>query len=457
MNGLTTLRAVPVLAATLIIGACASAPPAASVGTPGAPRYAEYPSPEIPATLAATDAVRARHADAWNALQAGNLRAATRGFTTVLEQAPDLYPAQTGLGFTYLAEAQYEDAQRWFAAALTADMAYLPAWVGQSDALLGLGRDAEAIRSMEHVLALDPGRDHVRTRLELVRFRLSQSLIDEGRRARDARRYDEAVRHFDQALALSPQSAMILRELTQVQVAAGRLEDAERYVRRMIEIDPRDAQGLALLGDVLEARGQYDDASQAYARATAIDPNPEWTTRTRELRERAEIAALPPEFARIATAATVTRADVAALVGIQLRDLVEAAPARATSVATDVRDHWAAPWILGVTRAGVMTTYPNHTFQPATIVRRGDLAVVVAELVRLAAGDNPRIDLPGWRAARPPLADVALANVFYLPASLAVASGTMTTDAQGRFNPTANATGADLDAAVTRIGQLIGR
>ncbi len=452
-----TLRAVPVLAAALVVGACASAPPASSVGTPAAPRFAEYPTPEIPASLVVSDAVRARHVEAWNALQAGDLRAASRGFDTVLKQAPDLYPAQAALGFVYLADAQYEQAQPWFAAALAADDTYLPAWIGQADALLGLGRDAEAIGSMERVLALDPQRDLVRTRLELVRFRSTQSLIDAGRQAREARQYDEAVRNFDQALALSPQSTMILRELTQVQMSAGQLESAERYARRMIAIDPRDGQAQALLGDVLEARGQYADASEAYARADALDPNPEWTTRTRELRERAEIAALPPEFGRIATAPTVTRADVAALVGIQLRDLIESAPARATSVATDVRDHWAAPWILGVTRAGAMTTYPNHTFQPATLVRRGDLAVVVAELVRLAADDNARIDLAGWRAARPTLADVALANVFYLPASLAVASGAMTTDSQGRFNPTANATGADLNAAVERIGQLIGR
>jgi hypothetical protein len=87
-------------------------------------------------------------------------------------------------------------------------------------------------------------------------------------------------------------------------------------------------------------------------------------------------------------------------------------------------------------------------------VRRADLASVAAELVRIAATGNPRVTLNTWQAARPALADIPAANVFFRPASLAVASGAMTTDADRRFNPTRPATGADLDAVVRRIAEL---
>lgn len=454
---LLTLRCAAVLLTAVFLGACTSTPPSSAISVPGAPRYADYPSPDIPAGLTVSDVVRTRHLNAWTALQAGDVRAASREYNAVLKLAPNLYPAQTGLGFTHLANRQYREAQPRFEAAIAANDRYLPAWVGQAEALLGLKRDTEAIAAMERVLALDPKRELVRSRLELVRFRVSQSSIEAGQKARAAGRYDEAVRQFDQALALSPQSTMILRELTQVQMSAERFDEAEAYARRVIQIEPREGEWQALLGDVLEARGRFADASDAYTRADRLEPNQDWRARSRDLRERAQMAALPPGFANLATAATITRADVAAYLGIRLNDLVDGAPARATTVATDLRNHWATPWILSATRAGIMTTFPNHTFQPGTTVRRGDLAAVVVELVRIAAANNPRVTLTAWQAARPTLTDVAPANVFYRPASLAVASGAMTTDADQRFSPTRPATGAELDAVVRRISALTAR
>ena len=99
------------------------------------------------------------------------------------------------------------------------------------------------------------------------------------------------------------------------------------------------------------------------------------------------MAAVPAEFREMPTAPTVTRAEVAALIGTRLGRLIEAAPKRVAAVATDVRTHWAAPWILPVTQAGVMEIQPNHTFQPAALVRRDNLAQIVGQLLALAAAE----------------------------------------------------------------------
>ncbi len=309
---------------------------------------------------------------------------------------------------------------------------------------------------MEHVLALDPGRDAVRTRLELVRFRRTQALIEAGRRAREAGRLDDAGRQLQEALALSPESTMILHELTLVETAAHEYDEAEAHAREAIRLEPRNAEWQAALGTVLEARGKLSEAAAAYARAVAIDPQPEWSVRSADLRERAERAALPPEFGRLRTATTVTRAQVAALIGIRLSDLIRRAPRRVAEVATDVRTHWAAPWILPVTGAGIMAIYPNHTFQPDQIVRRGDLATIVAGLVRLA-GSGPGSDVARWEQARPRFPDLPSSNLYYRAAALAVASGAMTAEAGGQFDATRPVTGAELDAAVARVAQLSGR
>jgi tetratricopeptide (TPR) repeat protein len=306
---------------------------------------------------------------------------------------------------------------------------------------------------MERVLMLDPRREAVRTRLELVRFRLTQSLIESSRKAKSAGRLDEAEKQLEQALVLSPQGTLILHELSLVEVAANHLDEAETHARKATEIEPREAEWQAALGAVLEQRGKFRDASAAYARAVAIEPKPEWRTRSAELREKADLAALPADFGNLPTAESITRAQVAVFVGIHLDTLIEGAPRRVTEVAIDVRTHWAAPWILPVTRAGVMTILPNHTFQPDTTMRRSDLAAVVAALVRLV-GSSHAADLARWQAARPRISDLPVTHVSYAAAALAVSAGAMKLDDAGRFQPTRQASGADLDAAVRRMAQL---
>ena len=452
----TWLRGTVAVALACAVSACAASRPAPGPATPSVPRFAEYPLPEIPAGLVVADDVRSRHLDAWARLQAGDLRTASREFSAILKQTPSMYPAETGLGFVLLAGQDYGEAAPRFAAAVVANDGYLPAWVGRAEALVGLGQDDEAIRALERVLALDPAREAVRPRLELLRVRLTQSALGAGQQARAAGRHDEAVAHFERALAQAPDSTMILNELTRGELAAGRLDRAEAHARRALAVEPREADWQALLGDVLEARGLLQDAAEAYGRAELLEPSDQWRTRLRELRERAVLAALPASFRAVTSAETVTRADVAAYIGIHLRDIVEGAPVRVTTVATDVRTHWAAAWILPVTRAGIMAVFPNHTFQPATVVRRGDLATVMATLVPIV-GATRQSDLTTWQAARPQFVDLPPSHVFYAASALAAAAGVMNADDAGRVNPTAPATGADLERAVQRIAALAGR
>lgn len=449
-------RAAVGLLCAVVASACATSRPAPVAGPPAAPRYAAYPTPDIPATLTVDAAVRLRHEGAWNRLQAGDLRAASREFSAILKEAPAFYPAEVGLGFVHLAGEDYEDAEPRFAVAASANAQYLPAWVGRAEALVGLGRDDEAIAALQRVLSLDPAREGVQPRLELLRFRTIQASLSSGQQARAAGRHDEAVAHFERALAQSPESTMILGELTRSEIALGRFDQAERHARRSMQIEPREADWQALLGDVLEARGDLLAAAEAYGRADLLEPDESFSNRGRELRERAELAALPESFRNLTSATSITRADVAAFVGLQLRELVASAPARVTTVATDIRTHWASSWILPVTRAGIMTVFPNHTFQPAAVVRRGDLASVMAVLVQLA-GAGRKTELAKWQVARPRFADLAVSNVFYRPSALVSAAGVMAPDAEGRFSPTRPATGAELEQAVRRIAAIAGR
>ncbi len=418
-----------------------------------APMFPDYAKPVVPAALVVAPDVRDRTLTAWIRLQSGDVRGAVRDYNEVLRRSPRFYPAETGLGLTALADRQFKTAAAWFRTALGRDERYVPAWRGLVEAELGAGRDEEAIAALERLLALDASREADRTRLELLRVRQTQTLLEAGGRAREAGRLDEAAGLLTRALALSPRSTAVLEALVQVEILRGQLDEAEAHARRAVVADATDASAHGALASVFAARGRQADAAAALARAAALDPA--WRDRAAAARARADEAAAPAEMRDLASRATVTRGQLAALIAARLRALVAQAPRRMPAVATDVRGYWAETSIVAVTQAGIMDVLANHTFEPMTVVRRADLARTVAALVALALAAKPD-QLSRWQGARPAFADLATSSLFYRPAALAVTAGAMTAGG-GRFEPTRAASGADVLAAIARIEELAGR
>ncbi len=166
------------------------------------------------------------------------------------------------------------------------------------------------------------------------------------------------------------------------------------------------------------------------------------------LREREALVKLPPQFAAIGTTSAVSRADVAALLGVRLAPLLSQTRSQAV-VVTDVRTNWARDWILEVVQAGVMETQPNYTFQPAAIMRRGDIAPIVARVLSLIAARYPSRARP-WQSAAPSISDVPPGHLSHQAASQAVAAGVMPLE-DGAFQLLRPVSGAE---AVEIVGRL---
>ncbi|GAB4122486.1 MAG: hypothetical protein Kow00104_06370 [Rhodothalassiaceae bacterium] len=87
------------------------------------------------------------------------------------------------------------------------------------------------------------------------RYRIaSEKLIVEGEALLGEGRDDEALKRFEAALVADPASIAALLQIGRLHEAQGRKEIALRYFRRAREIDPADraallAEGLALLRD----------------------------------------------------------------------------------------------------------------------------------------------------------------------------------------------------------------
>jgi tetratricopeptide (TPR) repeat protein len=438
--------------AAVVAGCATKVAPTAPASV--APKFPDFVFPAVPAPLDAAPA-RFNHQSGWQWLQAGDLKAADRNFSAALKTTPAFYPSEAGLGYVALARKEAKEAAEHFDRALAAAPAYASALAGRGEALLALGQRDTALVSFEAAVKADPQLSALRSRIEVLRFRGLQEDVDAARKAADAGRLPEARAMYERTIAASPESPFLYRELAIVERREGNLPRALEHAEKAATLNPTEPRNFVTIGEIYEAQAQFDKAMAAYTSAAALEPSDALDAKLDELRAKTAFAAMPAEYRSIETAATVTRAQLAALLGVHLDDVLKRAPRTNAVVITDTRSSWAAPWILSVTRAGLMEVYPNHTFQPSAFVRRSDLAVAASQALTLIAASNPKV-ASSLRSARGKFPDVPPTHLRYNAASIAVQSGVMSVTGDGTFELSRPITGAEAIAAVNRLEELGG-
>ena len=445
-----------VLVAAVVISACAPKVAPAPVVT--APKFPDFVQPSVPEALAGSRAVENQRRG-WALLQAGDFKLAEREFAAALKAVPAFYPAETALGYIELAQKDAKAALPHYDKALEIGQQPrdLSTVLGRGQALLELDREPEAVVAFEAALAIDPALTDIRRRVEVLKFRSMERNLERARQAARAGRLDEAIRAYTTAIASSPDSPFLYRELAGVErqkATPADVESALEHFRKATTLEPTDARSLAQIGEILDARGDLEGAAKAYTESLALEANADLQKRLDAARARLELASLPAEFRAIDQAPQITRADLAALIGIRLPTLFPAARSNAV-VITDVRGNWAATWIMAVARAGVMEPFANHAFQPRTVVRRTDLAQAVARLLPRAAAQRPD-RIKAWETARLKFSDLSSSHLAYPAASAAVASGVLAVAGDNAFQPSRPVTGAEATDAIAKLEALAG-
>ena len=374
----------------------------------------------------------------------------------MLKTAPQFYPSEAGLGYVALARKDYRAASSHFDRALAADAAYAPALAGRGEALLTLGQRQQALASFEAAVAADPNLTELRARIDVLRLRGMQDDVDAARKAAEAGRLGEAQTIYERTLAESPDSPFLYRELAIIERRNGNLDAALGHARKAAELSPSEPRNFVALGEIYEAQGDFAKAAEAYRTANSLEPSDALAAKLDELNEKAAFAAMPEEYRSIETAPTVTRAQLAALLGVRLDDLLKRARRDNPVVLTDTRGNWASPWIQAVSRAGIMEAYPNHTFQPNEPVRRGDLALAASRVLSFIATERPG-QAAAWKDARVRFSDLPPGHLSYPAAAVAVQSGVMKPVERDEFQLTRPVTGAEALAAVKKLEELSGR
>jgi thioredoxin-like negative regulator of GroEL len=383
---------------------------------------------------------------AWTALMAGNTSGAEKSFRQLLAQHPGFVPAETGLAFTRLRAGRDQEAARAFDRVLEQRPDYVPALLGGAAIAQRLGRPDAALAFYQRIPGGAGGipEPQLRRKLAEVRLQATERRMADARAALDEGDGERAVEIYRLALVDAPELSGLRLELSGLLLQAGDLGEATA----VLEQDPSgDRQVLLRLGELLTSSGEHARALDAYRRILARDPNDdEAVRRSQEVRRAIELLRMPEEYRRILDAPTISRADLAALLSVKVTALSRLRP-EGGALAVDISGSWAREHIIRMLGLGILGVYPNHTFQPAAVVRRGDMARAIKAI--LDGLSYPATPVPT-------LTDMSTTNVYYAGAARAVSAGLMDLTPDGSFQPWRPVSGPEAVSVLESLIRLVG-
>jgi tetratricopeptide (TPR) repeat protein len=426
------------LLVVLALGACARPVP-----KPPEPPPEEFPPPR-PTLGQATEKEIRDLQRAWQMLRAGQTLQAEKLYRRLFARKPSLLAARTGLGYVHLQAGRLPDAALAFEGVLAQRPDDVSALAGAAAAATRQGDLTAAIALLQRASQVVPDDALLRRRLSEARVQLTERQVADARAALERGDTGQAVATYRAALQDAPEVAGLRLELAELLVRGGDTDGAVQ----VLEGDPSaDRQVQLRLGDLLSGLQQHERALEVYRRLLERDPRDEEALRmARAAREQAELSLMPPEYRRIRTAEGITRADLAALVGVKVTALSRAPPGPA-KVAVDISGSWAREHILRVLAYDIMSVYPNHTFQPAAAVRRGELALAVQRILDM-------LRYPA--AAAPVFTDMSRSNLHHYAAARVVAAGLMDTTAEGAFQAWRPVSGREASDVIEGLARLVG-
>jgi tetratricopeptide (TPR) repeat protein len=180
----------------------------------------------------------------------------------LFERATQIDPAWdqpfVDLGAWHVRTQHYDEAVRYFTAAIERAPKRTDVRIMRAEALDALGRTADARSQLEEVAKLDPKSALPHMRLGLMDLRTGQ--------------LPPAEQHLRDAIRIDPKLAEAHDQLAVVLALQGRLEESVAAARTAVQLKPDVAAAHGNLGTALARMGRVDEAIVEYRRSLTIDP-----------------------------------------------------------------------------------------------------------------------------------------------------------------------------------------
>lgn len=379
---------------------------------------------------------------AWDDILHGDVGRAEPALRRLLV-ARDQPPFRTVLGFAALRAEQLQEADEIFAAVLAVRPNDVAALLGEASVRRKRGLLDEALPLYLKAERLRPKDAALSRRASEVKLSVAEKAIARAGSLSAEGRNGEAMDMLQRALEVAPELSPVRLELADLLVEAGQRPEALAVLAAASEPDRNITIRMAT---IRFEDGDLDGAEAVLRRGPKdVAEDPEGAALLARISERRVFMALPEPLRAIGEAPRVTRAELAALVVVRVEALGARKPSGVTDVASDLSRTWARAEVLRALELGLMDLYPNHTFQPSAVIRRGELAVVAARVLDLVGWGRPNGVAPK---------DMSPSHLQYAAVLRVVGAGVMQNAASGAFEPWRIVSGSEVKAVIEALARL---
>lgn len=388
--------------------------------------------------------------DAWDALKSGRPEQA-RKYLMKLGTASPIREA--GLAYVDLFSSNLPAAEARFKSSVAATPSMIPSYVGLAQIYESRRERDKAFDQYRQILILDPANRWALPRFEALRGELVKDSAAAARTALAAGNRETAKREFLQVLSYAPDSADAHLELARIYRQEKNKTEALAHFNAAMESGTADKAVLREYAEFLAESGELGQSLDVLEKLAAAAPkDPSIGKRVEELKAKLGVYEIPSQYDAIPALESVTREDLAALIGVKFEKDLAAAGGR-TEILVDIATSWAQRFIVTIASLEIIRASVNHTFQPRRIINRAELADAAVRLIGVLQERGARF-VPLVEERRIQIADVAPDNPYNPSITKAVAFEIMTLTPDRKFEPERTVSGEEAIRVLDIIQKL---
>ena len=389
--------------------------------------------------------------DAWDYLRKGKGDKAEKIISRLGTRSPVYH---IGLGYVNYLLNRLKIAEEFFKKALETYPDAAVIHMGLAQVYQKTGREEQAFSEFREILKLEPEHPWAKNQYDSLKIRKTKEVLTEAAAALAAGDKEKSKETYLKVLYFSPQSTKAHLALTEIYRKENEFQNALIHLKAATSNEPENLEILKNYAETLYQAQQYTKSLEIYEKLSKFDPeNKEFMDRIKSLQNKLGIFELPSQYESIVSSETITNEEIAALLGVKFKGIVEEVTAK-PPIIIDIATSWASKFILQMTFLDLLDVYPNHTFQPKKIVIRAEMADILLRLTRyLEKKEHSFIrQIPPERIQ---ISDISKKNYYYQPIIYCVSYGIMDLYPDRTFKPDLPVSGQEFIRALDIILALI--
>ncbi len=369
--------------------------------------------------------------DAWKSIKVGNTGRAQKLLENLGSENSFYY---VGMGYVAYLLGESQTAEQYFKASLS----YYPdvelAHFGLAKIYEDFNKVDGAFSEYREILKTDPNSPWARPRYEEIKGRRTEEALTEANTFLSAGDVEKSRESFLRALYYSPNSLEAHLALGKIYRDEGNFQNALLHMKSASDGDPQNLAIRKVYADTLFKAGELKTSLGVYEDLLEQDPrDQEIRDRLETIKNRLGIFELPSQYNAIPSTETVTKEDVAALLSIKFKDVLDEQSGK-PPIIIDISTSWASKFILHTASLGILDVYPNHTFLPKKVLTRAEMAEILFRLIEhlKRKGYSFIQQIPPNRIQ---ISDVSPSNYYYRPVILLISYDIMTLSQDRAFYP----------------------